>query len=144
MTTQPGDRKTVHAPISIGELMDKISILEIKARHIAHDSRRQNVLNELTALQRLEAGLSLDPHAARKLLDELRTINAALWDIEDAIRELEARADFGPDFVALARKVYQFNDRRAQVKATINATFGSAIVEEKHYRNAPSAGDGKP
>jgi hypothetical protein len=133
MTAQPGNRRTVHAPISIGELMDKISILEIKARHIVDARRRQNVLDELTALQRLEAGLSLDPLTTRKLLDELRTINAALWAIEDDIRALEARSEFGADFVALARKVYQFNDRRAQVKATINATFGSAIVEEKQY-----------
>ena len=119
------------APISAGELIDKITILRIKAQRIAAD-RRANVQHELGLLEALAkrelAGVDLDA-----LIAELTAINAALWDIEDGKRDCERRGDFGPDFVRLARSVYIENDRRAAVKRRINDAAGSDIVEEKSY-----------
>lgn len=124
------------APIAIGELIDKITILEIKAERIADPAKLHNVTTELAALEdiRRAAGLDIPQMAAHAR--ELKALNAALWDIEDDIRELEAAGDFGDRFVALARSVYLTNDRRADAKRRINAAFGSAIVEEKSYRGA--------
>ena len=126
------------APISAGELIDKITILRIKAQRIAAE-KRVNVRHELDLLEALAArelaGVDLDA-----LTTELTAINAALWDIEDGKRDCERRGDFGPDFVALARSVYIENDRRAAVKRRINDAAGSDIVEEKSY--APYSGGG--
>ena len=119
------------APISAGELIDKITILRIKAQRIAAD-KRDNVRRELDLLEALAArelaGIDLDALTA-----ELTAINAGLWDIEDGKRDCERRGDFGPAFVALARSVYIENDRRAAVKRRINDAAGSEIVEEKSY-----------
>ena len=119
------------APISAGELIDKITILRIKARRIAAD-RRANVQHELGLLEILAerelAGIDL-----AALTAELTAINEGLWDIEDAKRGCERRGDFGPAFVALARSVYIENDRRAAVKRRINDAAGSDIVEQKSY-----------
>ncbi len=119
------------APISAGELIDKITILRIKAQRIAAD-KRDNVRRELALLEALAArelaGVDLDALTA-----ELTAINAGLWDIEDGKRDCERRGDFGPAFVALARSVYIENDRRAAVKRRINDAAGSEIVEEKSY-----------
>jgi hypothetical protein len=119
------------APISAGELIDKITILRIKSERIAAD-KRGNVRHELDLLESLAtrelAGIDLDDLTA-----ELTAINAGLWDIEDGKRDCERRGDFGPAFVALARSVYIENDRRAAVKRRINDAAGSDIVEEKSY-----------
>ncbi len=124
------------APISAGELIDKITILRIKAQRISAD-KRANVRRELDLLEALAArelaGIDLDALTA-----ELTAINAALWDIEDGKRDCERRGDFGPSFVALARSVYIENDRRAAIKRRINDAAGSDIVEEKSY--APYSG----
>lgn len=124
------------APISAGELIDKITILRIKSERIAAD-KRGNVRHELDLLEALAArelaGIDLDALTA-----ELTSINAGLWDIEDGKRDCERRGDFGPAFVALARSVYIENDRRAAVKRRINDAAGSDIVEEKSY--APYSG----
>jgi hypothetical protein len=130
----PNRGQAILAPVSIGELIDKITILEIKAERITDPGKLRNVATELAGLRaiRSQAGLDapdMEPHAR-----ELRLLNTALWEIEDEIRELEARKDFGTRFVALARSVYQTNDKRAGVKNRINQTFGSAIVEEKSYK----------
>jgi orotidine-5'-phosphate decarboxylase len=122
----------IRAPIAIGEL---ITILEIKAERIADAGKLRNVANELAVLRELQTSAGLDvadmvPHAR-----ELKSINAALWDIEDEIRELESAQDFGARFIALARGVYQANDRRAAVKNRISLQFGSAIVEAKSYKD---------
>jgi hypothetical protein len=126
------------APISAGELIDKITILRIKAQRIGAD-KRAHVRCELDLLEALAlrelAGIDLDALTA-----ELTAINTALWDIEDGKRDCERRGDFGPDFVALARAVYMENDRRAAVKRRINDAAGSDIVEEKSY--APYRSDG--
>ncbi len=119
-------------PGSMGELFDKITILEIKAERIADPAKLKNVNHELALLQALAGGRgSVSGHA--ELVAELKTVNEALWDIEDRIRDCEREKDFGPRFVALARAVYQTNDKRAHIKKQINVLSGSDIVEEKSY-----------
>ena len=127
---------SLQIPASIGEVVDKITILELKAARLSGE-RLANVERELQLLLGcLEAaGLVV----ADDLFDALRQINAKLWGIEDDIRALEAKQDFGDAFIALARAVYLTNDERAAVKRAINERHGSAIVEEKLYA---SYGDG--
>ncbi|MET0274162.1 MAG: DUF6165 family protein [Phenylobacterium sp.] len=120
------------APVSWGELVDKITILEIKGQRLTTEVALANVGRELAALRALEGQLAGEPRVAA-LKAALAEVNAALWDIEDAIREKEAAADFGAEFVALARSVYRQNDRRAALKRQINAATGSDLVEEKSY-----------
>jgi hypothetical protein len=120
-------------PVSPGELIDKITILRLKAGRIGDVAKRANVAHELTILSAL-AAQSVPRVAGLEAMEaELQEINAALWDIEDAIRAADARGDFGAEFVALAQAVYRTNDRRAAVKRQINVLLGSAIVEEKSY-----------
>ena len=126
------------APISAGELIDKITILRIKAQRIAPE-KRANVRHELEQLEALAARELAAVDLAAPTA-ELTAINAGLWDIEDGKRDCERRGDFGPAFVALARSVYIENDRRAAVKRRINDAAGSDIVEEKSY--APYSADG--
>jgi hypothetical protein len=125
--------KSLSVPISPGELLDKISILEIKVERIGDPDKRANVERELdllTGLWHAEAGETAEVTAKRT---ELRVINELLWDIEDQIRECERNGDFGERFVELARSVYRTNDRRAETKREINDLLGSTIVEEKSY-----------
>jgi hypothetical protein len=119
-------------PVSWGELFDKISILEIKAERITADPARANVLRELEALKAAAAVASRRPFLAL-LRRALREVNLALWEIEDEIRTKEASQAFDERFIALARSVYQTNDRRVELKRRINELLGSALVEEKHY-----------
>lgn len=124
----------IFAPIAVGELFDKISILNIKAAHATDPTMAANVRRERDALCALR-----DEHqlAARvgSLADELAAVNARLWDVEDALRALEAEGRFDEAFVALARSVYRENDLRAALKRRINEVANSAIVEEKlHFR----------
>ena len=126
----------ISVPVSPGELIDKITILEIKDRRITDAAKRSNVRCELALLQE-----SCDAHIAdlpelSRLTDSLREINRRLWDIEDALRRCEHNGDFGPRFVELARSVYRINDERAAVKQTINNLLGSQLVEEKSYAPA--------
>lgn len=121
-------------PIAPGELVDKITILEIKRERIADPAKRANVeheLRELAAVRDQAIGSSADLGA---LTAELKGVNEALWEIEDAIRDCERNGDFGPRFIELARSVYRSNDRRSQLKRSINELLGSALVEEKSYR----------
>jgi hypothetical protein len=128
--------RQIRAPIAIGELIDKIAILEIKAERISDQQKLRNVATELTMLRALKTNAGLDTAEMEPFAQELRSINATLWEIEDALRELEAQHNFGPHFVKLARSVYQTNDRRADVKLRINKAFGSEIVEEKSYKGS--------
>lgn len=133
-------RAAIPVPVSAGELVDKITILEIKAERIGDEAKRANVARELALLRAARAEHLAETEALDRLTAELAAINAALWEIEDAIRACEARGDFGDAFVALARSVYRTNDRRAAVKRAINEATGSALVEEKSYAPyAPSA-----
>jgi hypothetical protein len=124
---------TIMAPVSAGELVDKITILRLKAERIADPVKAANVRRELRLLdavaeRELEASDELDA-----LTGELARVNAALWDIEDGKRECERTQDFGPRFIELARRVYLENDRRAEIKRRINALTRSPIIEEKSY-----------
>ena len=120
-------------PISVGELFDKISILELKEQAIADSARRANVMREREALEAVRRREIAATPELEALHAELRAVNRALWEIEDKLRAHERDAAFGGDFVELARRVYRENDRRARIKRQINALTGSDIVEEKSY-----------
>lgn len=122
---------TILAPISVGELFDKISILEIKRARLAGEPL-DNVRRELAALSPLVDRLMERPGLERAI-GYLQDVNLELWHIEDEIRACEARGDFGSRFIELARSVYKVNDRRAALKREINLACGSTIVEEKYY-----------
>ena len=121
---------SILVPVSAGELVDKITILRVKAARI-EEAKRANVLKELQLLEAVavDALPDLGP-----LVHELEAVNARLWDIEEGKRDCERRGDFGPEFIALARSVYVENDRRAAIKRRINEAVGSDLVEEKSYR----------
>lgn len=129
----PSNAKLLLAPTSVGDLIDRIAILEIKASRISDPAKAANVSRELAALAAIRDTAGFGVAAMAPFAAELAAINTALWDIEDEIRILDRKGDFGARFVALARGVYTWNDRRAAVKKTINETFGSAIAEEKSY-----------
>jgi hypothetical protein len=120
-------------PAALGELIDKITILTIKAARITAPEKLLNVRRELEALCALKAKAGLTGGALATLERQLAGVNEALWTIEDDLRALEARQEFGARFVELARQVYKTNDRRAALKRQINLLFNSSIVEEKSY-----------
>lgn len=126
----------ITTPISWGELLDKIAILEIKQARIGDAGKRRNVTQELELLQAVrDQGLPQSlPEGFTALCDELKSINETLWVIEDDIRDCERAGDFGVRFVELARSVYIQNDRRAATKRSINLALGSTLVEEKSYQ----------
>ena len=122
-------------PISPGELLDRITILRIKAARMTDPVKLANVRLELELLERTWAAT---PRASADLavdIGALQAVNERLWDIEDGIREKERAQDFGPGFVELARSVYFENDERAAIKKRINSKLGSRIVEEKSYED---------
>ncbi len=120
-------------PISPGELLDKLSILQIKCAQIKDAAKLVNVQNERLLLQDVANRQIPDTADNRALTDALRLVNQALWDIEDDIRDCERTGDFGAEFIRLARAVYVTNDKRADLKRQINLALGSGIVEEKSY-----------
>lgn len=123
----------IEVPVSWGELVDKITILQIKSDRMRDEAKLANVRKELTLLTEKLGG-----HASvaevKRLTSELYEVNAALWDIEDDIRECENAADFGEKFIGLARSVYIRNDKRAELKREVNAVLGSELIEEKSYQ----------
>lgn len=121
--------------VSPGELLDKITILEIKSARVDDADKLRNIRHELALLQQSWQSQTQDNAALNELHQELRAVNESLWDIEDQIRGLEAARSFDQRFVELARQVYITNDRRAGVKRRVNEFLGSDIVEEKHYVN---------
>jgi hypothetical protein len=126
---------TILVPISPGELIDKITILRIKAKRIADAAKLANVRHELELLEvtwRESVPRVIDTGAEEKALE---AVNARLWDIEDDIRDHEARRVFDARFIELARAVYVSNDERAAIKKRINVKLGSKIVEEKSYKD---------
>ena len=125
----------LQVPVSVGEALDKITILQIKLAHISDAAKRVNVQNELDALLPLVAGDAFTTEQMQGLMAELKLINEALWDIEDDIREKEAAKSFDAEFIRLARAVYVTNDKRAEIKKQINLATGSALVEEKSYES---------
>ncbi len=119
--------------VGAGELIDKITILKIKATRMTDSAKLRNVRHELDALNRVRSGHLAQSDALDHLEGGLREVNEALWVIEDDIRACEAARDFGPRFIELARSVYIQNDRRATLKKSINELCGSSIIEEKSY-----------
>ena len=119
--------------IAPGELIDKITILEIKLERIADSAKLANVRIEYDVLAACRDA-NIEPSAEMaRLTAELKTINEKLWEVEDDIRDLERAKDFGDRFIELARAVYVTNDERARVKREINQLLGSKLVEEKSY-----------
>ena len=123
------------APVSFGELLDKIAILQIKSERMHDEAKLANVRKELEALS---AVWLEQPAAGQDIVDlraNLKAVNERLWDIEDDIRRCEQGQDFGDQFVRLARAVYHENDERAAIKKQINLALGSASVEEQSYQD---------
>jgi predicted ribosome-associated RNA-binding protein Tma20 len=119
--------------VSWGELIDKVTILEIKAQWLTSETARANVRHELGALAPIASGAERMHPEIAKLKAELKRVNETLWQIEDDIREKEAEKSFDADFIALARAVYHNNDTRGRLKQKINTLLQSDITEEKQY-----------
>ncbi|MBL6930543.1 MAG: hypothetical protein ISR46_03505 [Rhodospirillales bacterium] len=124
---------TVSVNVAPGELVDKITILEIKLERIEDEAKLANVRLEYDTLSAARDEAIPKLEELEQLSAELKKINEALWEIEDDIRDCERAKDFGEDFVRLARAVYVTNDKRMAVKRQINDLLGSALVEEKSY-----------
>ncbi|MBI5165779.1 MAG: hypothetical protein HY985_17985 [Magnetospirillum sp.] len=123
----------VLVPVSWGEVIDKITVLEIKSERLTDAAKLANVTRELAELAAVRDRDFAGHAGLAALAAELKTINETLWVIEDDIRDCERAKDFGPKFIALARAVYVTNDRRAAVKRRINELLGSDLFEEKSY-----------
>ena len=133
MRHHPKSETSILVEVGAGELIDKITILQIKLQRVKDSAKLINIRHEhnvLVAAQKKAMGNKFDVTALEK---KLFAINEALWDIEDEIRTCELRKDFGARFIALARAVYQTNDKRADLKKEINTLVGSTVVEEKSY-----------
>jgi hypothetical protein len=124
----------IRVPVSVGELVDKLVILEIKAERIADQAKRANVVHERDLLRDTVANEVPGSARLNELTAALKQVNEELWVIEDDIRDCERNRDFGTRFVELARAVYVTNDKRAALKKDINLLVGSDIVEEKSYK----------
>jgi len=122
------------AEISVGELFDKITILNIKTKKISDNDKLQNIQTELKILEEQSKKIVVsDINSLNELVSQLQYINEDLWDIENQKRECEAKKDFGEIFIKLSRDVHFKNDIRAQIKKEINLLSNSQIVEEKEY-----------
>ncbi len=130
MKNSPIKKKIINAPISIGELVDKITILEIKKIKL-QNSKLENVLKELSFLRKLMEKHQIE--ITDDLFTQLKEINLTLWNIEDQIRIKEKNKEFDNIFIELARSVYFKNDKRAEIKKRINRLSNSEITEEKSY-----------
>jgi hypothetical protein len=120
--------------IAPGELIDKITILEIKLERIKEPAKLENIRREMEILAHTNADGLAQSEELDGLTQELKDVNERLWQIEDDIRACEAAGDFGPRFIELARAVYINNDQRARAKRDINVLLGSDIIEEKSYQ----------
>ncbi len=126
---------SVKVDVSYGELLDKISILEIKRTHASASEQRRNIEAELAALFETRDRVIPGTAAIGDLYHRLKDVNLRLWAVEDDLRDCERRAEFGATFVELARSVYRLNDLRARLKRELNTALGSGLVEEKLYRD---------
>jgi hypothetical protein len=127
--------ENILVPVSPGEVLDKITILEIKSERMQDEAKLVNVRRELELLKETWKKAVVEDKRVRQLHDQLKEINGALWDIEDAIRDEERKQRFEERFIELARNVYFTNDRRSRVKKELNLHLGSQIVEEKSYQD---------
>jgi hypothetical protein len=127
---------TLSAPISIGELFDKISILEIKSERILGEEKLKNVNHELHLLRSLASNISLENFdAIQGLFFKLKKVNELIWDAEDTIRACERNQEFNTNFLETARSIYRLNDSRAALKREVNGLTSSELIEEKSYAN---------
>ena len=124
---------TILIQVSPGELIDKMTILEVKLAHMSDPAKLANVRREHDMIKQTFRENVADTPALAKLIAELKATNLALWTVEDLIRDHEREGNFGESFVQLARSVYRINDERAAIKRRINVLLDSAIVEEKSY-----------
>ena len=127
--------ENIRVPVSPGEVLDKITILEIKSERMSDPEKVANVRVELALLQQTWDENIRDTRTIKDLHAQLKEINEALWEIEDDIRDKERAKEFDKRFIELARAVYITNDRRSQVKKELNLHLGSEIVEEKSYQD---------
>ena len=125
--------KNFLVPVSPAEVLDKITILEIKSERMKDPEKVANVRAELEQLSKCWADSVTEDDTVRLLRSQLKAINEKLWVIEDDIRDKERAKEFGEQFIELARSVYATNDRRAQIKKELNLHLGAQIVEEKSY-----------
>jgi prefoldin subunit 5 len=125
----------IQVPVSPGEVLDKITILEIKSERIDDSKKVANVRRELELLDATWRQFVEQDETVNRIHAELKTINGALWEIEDDIRDKERAREFDERFIELARSVYVTNDQRANAKKELNIYLGSEIVEEKSYQD---------
>ena len=124
----------INVPISLGELIDRISILQIKKKNIRDIEKQKFINEELTLLEETLKNVLNDNKYIRKYLNKLIIVNSKIWEIEDNLRECERQKKLDQKFIELARSVYFTNDERAKIKTEINEKFGSKIVEVKSYK----------
>lgn len=124
---------SIEAPIAIGELVDKITILEIKIERICDVTKVRNARTELALLCNRRDNAVANSAKLDAMTARLRSVNERIWELEDSIRNCERRSEFGLGFIALARSIYRTNDERAAIKRQINVEFDSDLVEEKSY-----------
>jgi len=124
----------INGPISLGELIDKITILEIKTEKINETEKLKNISNELDKLFTLLNSLQLSKKDLDKYLKQLYEVNKKLWETEDILRELENKKSFNKNFIENARNVYKLNDERFRIKNKLNKQFSSEIIEVKSYK----------
>lgn len=127
--------ENIQVPVSPGEVLDKITILEIKSERMSDPEKLANVRLELELLRDSWTAAISEDEVIRGLHAELKAVNETLWEIEDDIRNKERAKEFDQDFIKLARAVYVTNDRRSEVKKKLNLHLGSEIVEEKSYQD---------
>jgi len=123
----------INIPVSVGELIDKITILEIKLERIKDIEKIKNVKKEYTELKNIENDLKKNKDFEEKYFSKLKQVNIQLWNIEDEIRIFEKNKNFDDNFLKLARSVYKLNDERSVLKRKINLEYGSEYIEEKDY-----------
>ena len=123
----------INIPVSLGELVDKISILYIKRKNITEGEKVKLINQELSLLEKTLKDSLTNNNLINKYLNELIIINSKLWKIEDDLRDNERKKFFNQDFIELARSVYLTNDKRSKIKLEINKKFGSQIIEVKSY-----------
>jgi hypothetical protein len=125
--------KKILSEISVGELLDKISILEIKKEKVTNKDDLKEVIKELKILKEIQNSSVKIEDKIKTLFESIKSVNLALWDVEDKLRIYEKKKDFGENFIKLAREVYFNNDKRSKIKSEINKVSGSNIREVKQY-----------
>ena len=125
----------IKIPVSVGELVDRITILRLKAARIEDPAKLANVRSELAALEEIFERDVGQVDEVSETIGRLAEVNERLWEIEDGLRSLDEAQDFGDRFVQTARRVYQLNDLRFRLKREISEAHGSDVIEEKHYRS---------